>query len=79
MRAWIIAGALLLGCGNRGQRGPEHTTARTSLNLGATAANPEVHINPQGDAGATQIQIGNVNARLPGESERAQQAEREPR
>jgi hypothetical protein len=36
--------------------------------------NPEVHVNPEGDAGAVRIQIGNVNTRLPGEGERVPQA-----
>ncbi|MEZ4392101.1 MAG: hypothetical protein R3A48_13465 [Polyangiales bacterium] len=78
MRGMLFATVLLLGCPGR-RREPEHTTARQSLNLGATAASPEVHINPQGDAGALQIQIGNVNARLPGEDERARQADPEAR
>lgn len=73
MRAWLIA-LVLLGCGNRARPAPERTSPPSSLNLGATAATPEVHINPSGDAGALQIQIGNVNARLPGEDERARQA-----
>lgn len=73
MRAVIVA-MLLLGCGNRSRATPERAATPGRLNLGATALNPEIHINPSGDAGAMQIQIGNVNTRLPGENERAQQA-----
>ncbi len=72
MRVLIVAMALL-GCGNRSRATPERA-ATGRLNLGATAVNPEIHINPSGDAGGMQIQIGNVNTRLPGENERAQQA-----
>lgn len=73
MRVLIVALALL-GCGNRSQATPERAATPGRLNLGATAVNPAIHINPTGDAGAMQIQIGNVNTRLPGENERAQQA-----
>ncbi|MFO0625809.1 MAG: hypothetical protein U0325_09360 [Polyangiales bacterium] len=73
MRAAIVV-LMLLGCGNRSRATPARASAPGTLNLGATAVNPEIHINPAGDAGATQIQIGNVNTRLPGENERAQQA-----
>jgi hypothetical protein len=73
MRVVILA-MLLLGCGNRSRATPERAATPGQLNLGATAVNPEIHINPSGDAGAMQIQIGNVNTRLPGENERAQQA-----
>jgi hypothetical protein len=38
---------------------------------------PEVHINPQGDAGATSVQIGGARVVLPGENDRAAQAEAE--
>jgi hypothetical protein len=70
----MVAVLLLLGCGNRSRATPERAATPGRLNLGATAVNPEIHINPSGDAGAMQIQIGNVNTRLPGENERAQQA-----
>lgn len=38
---------------------------------------PEIHINPQGDGGAMNLQIGNVGVHLPGENERGAAAERE--
>jgi len=71
-----LAAALLAlaACGGR-RREPERTTQGTSLNLNATAMTPQVHINPQ-DGGATQLQIGNAQVRLPGEAERGRAAER---
>lgn len=73
--ALLVTSLLAVACGSR-RREPERTTQGTSLNLNATAMTPQVHINPQGDAGATQIQIGNAQARLPGEDERGRAAER---
>lgn len=56
---------------------PGPVTVGTHLNVGATAMTPEIHINPQGDGGAMNLQIGNVGVRLPGENERGAAAERE--
>jgi hypothetical protein len=65
-----LAIVMVLGsCGGR-RRQPERTVQGTSLNLNATPLSPQVHINPLGDAGATHVQIGNVQVRLPGEAER---------
>lgn len=69
MRGLLVVLALC-GCGRRGRVAAD-AAASQRLNLGATAVNPEVHVNPVGDAGALQVQIGNVNVRLPGEAERA--------
>lgn len=67
---------LVLGaCGGR-RREPERTAVGASLNLHATAMTPQVHLRAAGDGGATQIQIGNVQAVLPGEAERGRAAER---
>ncbi len=73
----LALGSLLVlaACGSK-RREPDRTSQGTSLNLNATAMTPQVHINPQGDGGATQIQIGNARARLPGEDERGRPAAR---
>jgi hypothetical protein len=75
LAAALLVATLLPACGSK-RREPASTTQGTSLHVGATAMTPQVNIGPQGDAGATQIQIGNVQARLPGEDERGRAAER---
>ena len=71
----LLVAAFASACGSK-RREPASTTQGTSLHLGATAMTPQVNIGPQGDAGATQIQIGNAQVRLPGEDERGRGAER---
>jgi len=71
----LLVAALASACGSK-RREPAATTQGTSLHLGATAMTPQVNIGPQGDAGATQIQIGNAQVRLPGEDERGRTGER---
>lgn len=66
----------LVACGKKAAP-PQATTQGTSLNLGPTVMTPEVHINPQGDAGGMSLQIGGARAQLPGENDRAAQAEAE--
>jgi len=66
----------LAACGKKAAP-PQATTQGTSLNVGPTVMTPEVHINPQGDAGATSVQIGGARVVLPGENDRAAQAEAE--
>lgn len=75
----VAVAVVSLGCRDRAAPVPERTTTGTSLNLGATPTTPEVHINPAGDGGATAVQIGNARVQLPGENDRADQAEREAR
>jgi hypothetical protein len=81
MRSLLVACAVVAvsfsACKRRPPPAPERTTAGTSLNVGATAMSPEIHINPQGDGGAMNLQIGNVGVHLPGENERGRAAERE--
>jgi len=67
---------MLCACGGR-RREPERTATGTSLDLHATAMTPQVHLRAAGDGGATRIQIGNVQAVLPGEAARATQEEAE--
>lgn len=72
---WVVF--VLSACGKTTPPPPGTTTQGTSLNVGATAMTPQVHINPQ-DGGATSIQIGNVQAQLPTEAQRGEtQADRE--
>ena len=67
--------ALLPACRNRTPV-LERTAVGTSLNVSATGATPEIHINPQ-DGGALNVQVGAARVQLPDESARAQQVERE--
>lgn len=81
MRSLVVVCVLFAlsinACKRRPPPVPERTTVGTNLNVGATAMTPEVHINAR-DSGATGIQIGNVQAQIPGEGEhRAAAAERE--
>lgn len=76
MKPSLALALLILGaCGGR-RREPEPTSSGTSLDLHATTMTPQVHLRAAGDGGANQIQIGNVQAVLPGEAERGRAAER---
>ena len=71
----LVLALSLAACGKKAP--PQATTQGASLNVGPTVMTPEVHINPQGDAGATSVQIGGARVVLPGENDRAAQAEAE--
>ncbi len=78
--ACVVFALSLNACKRRPPPVPERTTAGTSLNVGATAMTPEVHINQRdggSGAGGMNIQIGNVGVQLPGENDRGAAAERE--
>jgi hypothetical protein len=77
--AWMVMALMVAACGDRNRASrPLSTTQGSRLNVGTTALTPQVHINPQGDAGAVNMQIGNVRVQLPAEAQRGeQQAERE--
>lgn len=70
----VLAGVMAAACGGRSRAVPERTEQGSRLNVGATAATPEIHINPQ-DGGGVQLQIGAARAALPGDQRPMPQGE----